>query len=151
MTETLTRSKESDEGRRPLSFISYHQITTEILPQLRAALDANKVQKNSTEEKTEEEVDEIDQAISVLEAGIRGWDEILGKYENATERATNGHGTSIADVFKRKRPTCKRRFVTVSFCYFVSKRQSIHTEQCLGLHRRARIREQRNRQYQTGI
>lgn len=98
----------SKDNRRPLSFVSYYQITKEIQPELEGALESKRAQQESGAGETS-----LTKEIQLLESGVQAWEEILRDYEATNKEATSGRSKyNFSDYFKQRKeqkPFCQKR------------------------------------------
>ena len=92
----------SEDNRRPLSFVTYYQVTRLELPRMRAAL-AGLLAQNETS---------LEEEINVVKTGIASWEEVLKQYHDTNALASEGGLPPLTKYFVNTtniRPHCEQR------------------------------------------
>lgn len=98
----------SKDNRQPLSFVSYREITKQILPQLRGQLESKEAEKSVSATF----IPQLESEIRVLEQGIAGWEKIIESYEETNSMASRGGLPSARDFFLER----KNKFYHLPYC-----------------------------------
>ena len=91
----------SGDNRRPLSFVTYYQVTELELPRMRAAL-AGLLAQNQTS---------LEEEINVVKTGIASWEKVLKQYHDTNALASEGGLPPLNKYFvnmTNKRPHCEQ-------------------------------------------
>ena len=106
----VTFNLASPENRRPLSFVSYFQVTKKIVPQLVDVLTSKQA-----EMQTDGYTHQLQREIDVIEAALVAWEGILEAYEGVNAQARGESEpplTKAGDFFvhaEQQEPVCQQR------------------------------------------
>jgi len=88
------------DNRSPISFLTYKQVKSEIMPELESILDS--LEEESIDNTTTTRLAEISLQIPIVNASLISWTEILSDYEDVNQNATAGDLEKVGNWFKNR-------------------------------------------------